>query len=519
MVLRDSPAQASETALRLALAQAGVLTITGGRLPAVGVAGPGHAVRVNWSPVPGVNRAEVTSAPVSIGVAVVEEALGDLTFRKANRSYDVTIPDGKRVFSLTLYDLKQSGSDTPITSLSNIPANHRLVVSPYEGGQPGSPRYSVPSVGQRGLLPPSLTGATFSNKVLRLPHMPAGKIRLSLVTGPYPEEFAEQDFSLDRVTGISAVFPADLELVDHAGEVLWAYPGEYPPNNPPMDLDLRVNFESAFNELIAGGQPLDLTFRLRGRAPGQAGFSFSLRGTLVRDFPGVKTLELDGDPVVWPLGVGTPLSNETPSSATGDLTVTYKGIRVLEELSDALPTGGAVSGRVVADELVARAFPPRAFRDLALARIGIIGRAPIDCELSVQAVQLVGNRIASVVGILGVLQISASHTLQTHWLELPPDRGFSGENIGLALRASLGRFFWASLDDQPLAKLAIFDADPAGKPLRINGTVVINVTQPNQVHLPAHAFPKTEFLPPSPTLDSSLFLTVDVSDLALRYAR
>jgi len=442
-----------------------------------------------------------------------------LTVRIAENSYDVTIPSGKRVFSLTLHDLKQSGSGTAITSPSNLPANHRLVVSPYEGGQPGSPRYSVPPVGRRRMLPPSLTGATFSNKVLKLPDMAAGKIRLSLVTGSFPEEFEAQSFSLDRVTGISAVFPTDLELVDQAGAVLWAFPGEYPPNSPPMDLDLRVNFESALNDQIKAGQPLDLTFRLRGRAPSRAGFTFSLRGQLVRDYPGVKTLDLEGDPVALPLANETPLADETPSSATGDLTVTYRGIRILEELSDALPTGGAVGGAIVDTKPVTRIFPPRAFSNMALARIGIIGRAPTDCELSVQAVQMVGNHIASVMGTLGVMLISASNALQTHWLDFPPDSNFSGENIGLALHAGMGRFFWVRVQDRPLVKLAIFDPDPAGRPLRINGAILINVTQPEEIHLPAHAFPEAQFRSRAPALDSSLFLTVDVSDLALRYAR
>lgn len=519
MVLRNLAAEASETALGLALEQAGVFSIGSETLPAVNVAGPGHAIRVNWAPVLGANRALVTVAPVRIGVAVVEETLGDLTFRTAGKSWEITIPGGKRVFSLTLYDLKKIGSGTPITSSGNLPAEHRLVISPYEGSQPGAPRYSVPPVGRRGLLPPSLAGATFSNRVLKLPNLPASKIRLSLVTGQFPEDFTEQDFSLDRVTGVSAVFPTDLELVDQAGTVLWAFPGEYPPNNPPSDLDLRVNLESALNDRINAGQPTDLTFHLRGQAPGKAGFSFSLRGGLVRDYTGVRTLDLEGDPSPFPLAGETPLPEETPSAATGDLTVTYRGLRILEELSDVLPAGGAVDGAIVTTEPVVRVFPPRAFSGMSLARIGIIGRAPADCELSVRAVRLAGHYIASVAGTLGVMRISASNTLKTHWLDLPTNDVFSGENIGLSLHASVGRFFWVMAEDRPLVKLAIFDPDPADRPLRIDGSVLINITRPDRIHLPKHAFPESRFRSQPPVLDSSLFLTVDISDLALRYAR
>jgi hypothetical protein len=156
---------------------------------------------------------------------------------------------------------------------------------------------------------------------------------------------------------------------------------------------------------------------------------------------------------------------------------------------------------------------------MSLARIGIIGRAPADCELSVQAVRVAGNYIASVVGTLGVMRISASNTLQTHWLDLPANNIFSGENIGLALHASVGRFFWVMAEECPLVKLAVFEPDPAGRPLRIDGSVLIKITQPDQIHLPEHAFPEARFRSQPPVLHSSLFLTVDISDLALRYAR
>ncbi len=495
-------------------------------LPAVDVSGDGYAIRVTWAPVYGATRAEITSAPARIGAAVVEEILGDLSLSKSGNAYVVTIPGGKRIASLTLHGMKDVNGNT-ITSqgtLPNIPEAHRLVVRAQTGNQPDAPIHTVPSVPARGAIPASLTGASFSSGVLSLPNVLAPKLRLSLAIKPYPEEFEDQPFTLDRVSGVAAIYPTDLQLVDNAGTVLWAFPGEYPSTNPPFDLDLRVNLEPALNAALtaAPDQPLDVTFRLTGKAPSKAGFSFPKpQGALVRDFPDTPILSvtLEGDPVALP--ITDRLADETPSSVSGDLTVTYSGIRILEELSDTLPAG-VIGGVVVADQAVARAYPPQALLETALARIGVIGRVPLgvaECELTVQLVQMIGDLPGAPYGAPGVLKIVQEHVVRTHWIDVPAGIDLSSGNVGVTLRANSGRFLWASTANVPLVKLAIYDPDPGGRPLTLNGVLVRAVTSTDEDHTTGLAFPTAVFRSQPPVFDSSLFLTVDVSDLTLRYAR
>jgi hypothetical protein len=89
--------------------------------------------------------------------------------------------------------------------------------------------------------------------------------------------------------------------------------------------------------------------------------------------------------------------------------------------------------------------------------------------------------------------------------------------VGISVRANTGRFFWAGSPD-PGVRIAIYDADPAGRPLRAGAATLRAVTR-NEEHLPACSLPPAAFRASGPLLSSDLFLTVDVSDLALRYGR
>lgn len=497
-----------------------IVAIGYSQLPAVEVTPPGHAIRVTWVPVVGATRAEISSAMVKIGAASVQQALGDLTLTKNGNAYEVSVPDEKRLASLTLFGCKLG--DLEITSQSTLPTDpeqHRLVVTTRDGGTVSAPLYAIPAVPARRMLPASLIGAAFDNKLLSLPDLKAARVRLSLVVKSFPEEFQEQAFTLDRVSGIATIFPTNLELVDPAGTVIWSFPDEYPEQNPPTEVDLRVNLEPALNTALKNAQPLDVTFRLRGTAPSKAGFTFAgAKGALVREFPGVLTTTLEGDPVR--LGLDGLLANETPSSVTTDLTVTYNGIRILEELSDAVPITGPVRGCIVGDQQIARVFPPQAFANRSVARVGIIGRAPVTCALSVQMVHVIGDQPGGPLGPPGILTPPVSAAVQTHWVELPANIDLSQGNVGVAVRANQGRFFWASANnDTPLVKIAIHDPQPGDRELTLNGTSLLHVTQAGETHLPAATLPGALFTHQAPLFASSLFLTVDLSDLTLRYAR
>jgi hypothetical protein len=285
-----------------------------------------------------------------------------------------------------------------------------------------------------------------------------------------------------------------------------------------------VYLESALNAALTAhpGQPLDVTFRLTGAAPSKAGFAFAgARGVLVRDFPAtpIMNVTLEGDPVALP--IADRLADETPSTVTADLTVTYSGIRILEELSDMLPPG-PIGGFIVGDQPVARAYPPQALTSVSLARIGIIGCVPLgvpECELAVQLIRMVGDQIGEPLGPPGAIKILAGNAMRTHWIALPPGIDLSRGNIGITARANHGRFLWAGAAARPLVKLAIHDPNPGGRALRLNGISVHAVATSDEDHTPARTFPPSLFRSQPPVFDSPLFLTVDVSDLTLRYAR
>jgi hypothetical protein len=117
------------------------------------------------------------------------------------------------------------------------------------------------------------------------------------------------------------------------------------------------------------------------------------------------------------------------------------------------------------------------------------------------------------------LTLAAGGGFRTHWAELPPGLDLSRGNVGVSARAARGRFLWASDGARPLVKLAIHDPDPGGRPLRLNGQAIHAVRTAEQEHMPARNLPPALFRALSPTFDSPLFLTVELSDLALRYAR
>lgn len=484
-------------------------------LPAVDVTPPGVAIRAQWAGVYGATRAEITSALVRIGPAELEQPLSDLTVNalSSKKIYEITIPAGRRVRSLTLNGLK-TADGASITSVNNLPAGHRLVVSVKEGGTEGPPLYSVPSVGSRGMLPAMLTGASFDNKVLKLPDLAASRIRLALVTGGVPEEFSRQPFELGSVSGVGVVLPTDLELVDPEGVVLWNFPGEFPAQQAPVSYDLGIGLSAALSDALKANQPLDKTFRLRGKTPGKAGFSFSgARGALVRDFPGVITTELQGDPAAIPLG--DTLAPEQPQSVGADLTVTYQNMRVLDLPVNPAALGDPPGGEIVMGQSVTRALPPQAVGDLPLVKVGLVGRAPENCELSVQVVEM-GSGAA--LGPPGVLKLSASYDLCTQWVDLPANVDLSGNNLGIAVRANQGRFFWVSRGGELQLKLAVYDPDPGGRALRLGGVPLLGIDRAS-IHHPAQMLPPSAFRTSAPLLESSLFLTVDLSDMTIRYAR
>ncbi len=91
--------------------------------------------------------------------------------------------------------------------------------------------------------------------------------------------------------------------------------------------------------------------------------------------------------------------------------------------------------------------------------------------------------------------------------------------LGIRLRCNRGRFFWLSNDQhEPMVRIAIFDPDPGDEIISLNGDPFLTGSElpftAQQQLLPAQLF-----VTDMPVLDSNLFLTIDVADLQLRYAR
>lgn len=492
----------------------------------VDIAPPGHPIDVAWSAVPGATGVEVTSASVLIGPDTFPEAFdGELSVSAAGDYYRiVTIPDGERVAQLTLEGLEKNVAGTwiGVSSSADLETDgHRLAVSIQDARWEWIPLYTVPQVYARGILPPMFGGAGLQDGVLTLPgEFRAAKLRLSIVKNAVPEDFATLPIQLDRVLGEAVFLSRNLELVDPHDELVWEFPGEMTANVPPVEVDLRTACESAFKAALAAGESLEVTFHLRGDEPGKAGFTFQgVEGALVRAFPGVVRTELTGNSVNLALIdqlAGVPLADEQPTSVVADLTVRYDGLRLLPSVRDAVPVHNGVDGVIVTDQPVVRALPEDALGGFPAARAGLIGRAPEPCELSVQLVDMSTGIPGAPLGPPGVVTLQPSMAIDTIWVDLP-EADAPGVAVGVSARANQGRFFWVAGPD-PLLRLAVRDPNPGGRPLLLAGHQILLVAE-QETHIPAFNLPPAAFQSSLPLLESNLFLTVDLSDLVLRYQR
>ncbi len=236
----------------------------------------------------------------------------------------------------------------------------------------------------------------------------------------------------------------------------------------------------------------------------------------MRVHEGILRTELTGDPVQ--LALGDALTSEMPQSVTGDLTISYAGMRILETVSDELPAASsAISGVIAGANGVLKIFAPQALDGITPARIGIIGRAPEECELSLEFVAVNGNLAGSPIGPPAVLKLTPDNDIRTRWVDVPAGLTLRGA-LGLQVRANRGRFFWVTRD-QPLARLASRDPDPGRRPLLINTTRLKEIADASSHETGFRGFPASVFRNIAPVLQSNLFLTIDISDLTLRYAR
>jgi hypothetical protein len=479
---------------------------------------PGHEVAVEWKPAAGATAVEVNRALLTIYPAVAEEVHADVPLTQSGQGWVIAVPTNKRVKKLTLNGFK-FGEDN-LTSASDLPAGMRVAVAfpPPQGSGFDAPRFSIPEVGWQGAIPPTLTGATFSNKVVNLNRaVEAAKVRIALVSGSIPSEFADQPSTLQSVTVTTHATAREAKVTGPDGTVHWQM-AEIDPEAAPSEVDIRFALEAAFSGMLGSDEPLKASFLVSASVPARATVNFSgASGFLARTEEGVLENFLEGDPVAVELG--GPLADETPASVTGDLTIRYSGIRILETVSDPLPAATApVSGAVVGTQPALRVLPPQALKSLQLARIGVFGRAPEDCELSIELVEVIGDTVGETLSSPAVIEVTKESRLRTHWADLPANVTVD-RPAGIRVRANRGRFFWASNEiGDPSVHIAIHDPDPGGRTLHLGESKLKDIHD-SELREPGFFFPVNQFRSAVPELRSNLFLEVDLSDLTMRYAR
>lgn len=458
----------------------------------------GFTVDVDWGSVEGMNDVRVDSAALSVTRTTdVEVTASDWTKTAiGTTAFDVTV-DAPRVHALVLEGLK-SGGGNELKNEGELRARGlRLVVS-----LPGQmPLFTAPAVEAHGVMPPSFTGATYDGGVLTLPDLAAGKVRLSLVKTAFPTEPAPQPISLSKVSGVGATVTTDLVLTESTGEVVWRIDGEMPIVSTTVDLRLLIEKTLKANAKAKPPQPLKTSFTLTGK--GKAVVSLAApTGAVIRRVPGILTTELAGEAI--PLAVPPPFATDLPSRAITGVTIRYHEIRLLEQFVDAVPAqAGGIAGIVVGDAPVLRKLPPHALDECRVAKIALVGRPPVDCEL---VVQLVHADTGAAVTQPAAATLTASAATSLVWLDIPEHEPINMP-VSVVARTNHGRFLWAA-SPEPLLRIAIHDPDPSELPVFIGGSDARQKTLAG-----------AQFASKPPLVESLLFATVDVADLALEYDR
>jgi len=486
------------------------------RIP-VDIASPGHDIAVDWTAALGATKAEVTQAIATISPSSVIETETDVPATAQGNGWVIKIPSGKRLSALTLHGFKESGQDEIVSS---VPDGRRIILEfpSQQGSGYDPPRFAVPALGAGDNVRPLLSGASFSNRVLSINSaVSASKVLVSLVDGDNPAQFTTHATELSSVDVTTETPANNAKLTGPGGTAIWQT-AAFDPDAPDATINLRAPLQAALNQQLAKKQPAQAKFTLAANAPAQVYLNISgPSGALLRSEKGVISTSVEGDPAA--LQLSGPLADEIPASVTADVTVKYEGIRILENASDDLPGAtDAITGTIVGAEGAVRILPPQALDQRKPARVGVYGRAPEDCELSIEFVRVVGTEAAQALAAPAVLQVKQGDTVAGFWAQVPKDTEITGP-AAVRVRANKGRFFWVDhVPGQGIVRIAVIDPDPGGRPLLLNGAHLVDVSD-SPVTRKAFSFPANCFGGIAPVFTSNLFLVVQCADLTLRYAR
>jgi hypothetical protein len=479
---------------------------------------PGHSLPLTWTAVPGCTTAELTVARIELAASGVERPIAtNITLNNLGRIIDL---DGMaHVVKIVLKKpTTVTGTDTvtALTTSADLQNNSlRFVVAADLGDGQMTPCLCSPGLGTRGSLPPALRTMSFDAGVLSFDALTTRTIRFSLVRGNAPEEFEEIQIDLGSISVIGLSGPVDCTVKSVSGTTIWSYPDELPLNNAKYTIDLRQAFEADLAAALKAGAPLVSGVTISGESGLIKLWQPAFTGALKRSVPGITRVELCGEAVGLPSFDQLPA--EQPTHVTGDLAVSYNGIRLCSDLCDHIPPGPTINGSVVGNQPVICPLPANALQGLPLARIGLIGRAPVTCELALSIVELVNGTPVRTLAIETTQTIQAADRCGLYWIDL--DRiQYNVPQIGIAVRAVRGRFLWAQTGQRYALRLAVWDPSPPTTALTLAGLTVTRCDA-TAVNKRNFAFPAAAFVNLAPRLMSLLFLTVDISDLELRYAR
>ncbi len=479
----------------------------------------------DWEPLAGTDGIEVDPTVLRIGPPGWNAApipLGEIVHRADAGQIVVEIPAGHRVRSLHLAGLRDATADVDLSDEADLD-DWRLAVTPVDpSGRYFAPVVTVPAVRARGQRAAMFVGGSLHDRTLSLPDLEAASIRLALVKGEAPEFTDSHTLEVDRVTGWAAPHPHGLTVAGPDGATLWSFPETLLPGTPTADADLTVGVQGFLDAAFAAGGPLGGEVTVTAARPGRVGLSIpAVRGALLRNVSGTTTAALAGDPTGVPLDGDLPA--ELPSSVVADVHVRYDGIR-LAEISDLLPSDRAVAGTVVGAEPVVRVLPPGALRDEQLARVGVVGRAPAACEMSIHVVDCSPGADHAPLAPPAVSTVgasTASDDFEVVWATFDPPLPID-RPIGISATATTGTFWWVGEPD-PLVRLAIIDPDPGGRPILLAGETLLTLDEPTltvtRASLPGAGFAGGASASAPLTLASALYCAIELTDLTLRYAR
>src|SRR5207253_205800 len=167
---------------------------------------------------------------------------------------------------------------------------------------------------------------------------------------------------------------------------------------------------------------------------------------------------------------------------------------------------------VVGTEPAVRTLPPAALDGMTVAKLGIIGRAPVDCELVAQLFDVSSGAPAAALTPPASVTLTPSDVIRTIWLDVPRHDPLQVP-AAVSVRTNHGRFLWAA-NPEPLLRIAIDDPLPGGRPARIGGHEIAAPTAP-ETHVASSSPDAAALLKPIADAAGSLLQHLDPSSLNL----